>query len=526
MWRAWGALLVAACGVGGGSPGSRVPPDAGDPGAAADAAADPGADPAMAHARADAATQALLLRFWRGDVGYLADLSPDPEGQPTGYWTFAQALDAVLDAAARHPGGSFAGWIETLYLAQEARGWQSNFFDDQNWMALALLRAHEMTGDARYLERARVLALEVVGAWDQTCCGDRPGGVWWDRAHTQKATAVNAGAALTAARMAMATGDQAWLEQARRIYRYWRDEMVDPDSHQVYDHIESDGSVVKWRFTYNEGLMIGAAVAMWQATGEAGYLDDAHAIASYLVYQEVAPTPLGDILVESGACSGDCRQFKGIAYRYLAELERVASDGPRYRAVLDASAYSLWEIARDPDTNMFGVDWASAPSAGVPVSIQQQSSATMALNLHAALLDPAPDGAPASTVVQAEDAVLRGVGVEASHRGFDGWGYAAGWHAEGQRVDFAVEVPAEGDYTLGFRYAAGAGDALRAISIDGAHLVDAERFTATSGWDDYQEVTEVAHLGAGRSVVTVAYRDALGSDGYLNLDRLSLDALP
>lgn len=314
MWRPWVALLVVACGGGGGLSGSGDP-DGGDQGAAADAQPDPGADPAMAHARADAATEALLLRFWRGDIGYLAAASPDPSGQPTGYWTFAQGLDTVLDAAARHPGGSFAGWIETLYLAQDARGWQSDFFDDQNWMALALLRGYQMTGDARYLERARALALEVVGAWDETCCGDRPGGVWWDRAHTQKATAVNAGAALIAARLAIETGDQAWLEHARRIYRYWRGEMVDPDSHQVYDHIEADGELVKWRFTYNEGLMIGAAVAMWQATGEVGYLEDAHAIAGFLVYQEVAPTPLGDVLADRGGCSGDCRSFKGIAYR-------------------------------------------------------------------------------------------------------------------------------------------------------------------------------------------------------------------
>lgn len=125
--------------------------------------------------------------------------------------------------------------------------------------------------------------------------------------------------------------------------------------------------------------------------------------------------------------------------------------------------------------------------------------------------------------LKAEGAVLRGVGVEASHGGFEGWGYAAGWHAEGQRVDFPVEVPAAGDYLLRFRYAAGAGDALRVISIDGVHLRDAKRFAGTTGWDDYREATEVAHLGAGPSIVTVAYRNAERSANYLNLDRLSLE---
>ena len=525
-----GAALVAvaaACGGagdpgGGGGPGD---PDGGGAGGAIDAAGDPGADPALSHARADAATRALLLRFWRGDLGglgYLAAQSPDPDGQLTGYWTFAQALDAVLDAAARHPEGSFAGWIETLYLAQEARGWHSNFFDDENWMALALLRAHQMTGEPRYLERAEALALEVVGAWDETCCGARPGGVWWDRAHTQKATAANAGAALTAARLAMETGDAAWLEHARRIYHYWRDEMVDPETHQVHDHIETDGRVVEWRFTYNEGLMIGAAVALHQATGEPEYLDDAHAIASFLVYQEVAPTPLGDVLADGGACSGDCRQFKGIAYRYLGELERV-SGVARYRAVLDASAYSLWEIARDPASDTFAVDWASPPAPGAAVSIMQQSSAAMALSVHAALLGPAsPDPAP-PLVIQAEEAVLRGVGVEAQHGAFEGWGYAAGWNADRQRVDFPIEVPTAGAYRLRLRYAAGAGDAVRLVAVDGVPVREARRFEATDGWADYREATEVVELAAGRAIVSLVYRDALGSAGYLNLDRLSLE---
>jgi len=72
--------------------------------------------------------------------------------------------------------------------------------------------------------------------------------------------------------------------------------------------------------------MIGAALALHQATGEAAYLDDAQAIAAFLVYHQVAPTPLGDVLADAGACTGDCRQFKGIAYRYLAALEEEASD--------------------------------------------------------------------------------------------------------------------------------------------------------------------------------------------------------
>ena len=516
---AW-AVFAAAC-----SPPGAVESPAEDaaPAGSTDAAPDPGYDLARAHERADAATEALLLHFWRGDLEYLGADWPD-QGARAGYWIYAQALDAVLDAVERHQGRSLAGWIATLYQAQEARGWQSNFFDDENWMALALLRAYRLTGEQRYLDRADALARDVVGAWDETCCGERPGGVWWDRAHTQKATAANAGAALTAARMAIETGDPLWLEDARRIYGYWRQEMVDPDTHQVYDHIEVDGRVVKWRFTYDQGLMIGAALALHQATGEATYLDDAHAFASFLVYHEVSPTPLGDVLAETGACAGDCRQFKGIAYRYLAALEQIAGD-QRHRDVLDASAYALWEIARDPASNTFAVDW-SRPVDGSPVSLSQQSSAAMALSNHASLLGAAPDDGAPRFDYQAEDAALGGVGVEGSHGSFEGWGYVAGWHRDGQRIDLAVDVPDPGDYSLELRYAAGAGDAVRLVAIDGGSLVEGKRFPATAGWDEYQEISVPVHLEAGRRTVSLVFQASLGSDNFLNLDRISLEPPP
>jgi predicted alpha-1,6-mannanase (GH76 family) len=48
--------------------------------------------------------------------------------------------------------------------------------------------------------------------------------------------------------------------------------MVNPVSFQVCDHINPDGTKVWWKFTYNEGLMIGASVELNEATGAAMYL--------------------------------------------------------------------------------------------------------------------------------------------------------------------------------------------------------------------------------------------------------------
>jgi hypothetical protein len=73
------------------------------------------------HARADAALESFLLKFWSQGASYLKAHYPD-NGSATGYWTFAQGFDAVLDGVERTEGKAYAGWIETLFDAQNQRG--------------------------------------------------------------------------------------------------------------------------------------------------------------------------------------------------------------------------------------------------------------------------------------------------------------------------------------------------------------------------------------------------------------------
>jgi predicted alpha-1,6-mannanase (GH76 family) len=359
--------LLAACSSAGEEPGA---------GAAVDAST------AHLHARADAATQALVDRFWLAEQGDFAEASP-PTGRTTGYWTYAQALDAVLDAAERTGAPRWLDLARTIVAAQERRGWMKDFFDDEAWMALALMRVHDLTGDPAHLSRARALVEDIAAnAADSTCCGAAPGGLWWDRAHTQKATASNAVPVIAAARLFERTGDGRWLDFARRTYAWWLENMVDPATSQVADHVRPSGEKVWWTFTYDGGAMVGAALALHRATGEPGYLDDARRLAAFVLARETRPTPFGAVLFDGASCSGDCDQFKGIAHRYLAALAEVDPSVPDLVPLLRADAEAVWEIARDPATGTFGVDWG-AP-AGAHTSISAQSSAAMALNLEAA----------------------------------------------------------------------------------------------------------------------------------------------
>jgi len=487
---------------------------AGDGGAGGQSAPEPARcdDAADKHERAERALADFLLRFWRADLQYLVEEIPGD--MPAHYWVYAQAVDAVLDAAERTNGERFVGLAEALLLGQGRRTWSSDWYDDENWLALALIRTHDLTAGAEYLERAESLMRHIMDAWDETCCGPAPGGIWWDAAHTQKATASNGGPVITAARLAQRTGDDSYLAFAERAYAYWRQTMVDPDSYQVFDHVDPSGDITAWSFTYNEGVMIGAALALHEATGEASYLEDARGYAARMLAEQTTDGPAGAVLYDgtNTGCGGDCQQFKSIGYRYLDLLERSDPDA-EIRALLQSSASSLWTVARDPQTGNFATNWAE-PAASDGVTIRQMSAAVTALSLDATYCRGySGEGRP----IEAEEGLIRGVALENSHPGFTGFGYLAAWGSEDQGVDLRLAVRDAGSYALSFRYAAES-DATRSLAVNGTPVGAALAFAATGSWQSYATIALDVELAAGDNILSIDY--ASSSEGYLNLDHV------
>jgi hypothetical protein len=149
----------------------------------------------------------------------------------------------------------------------------------------------------------------------------------------------------------------------------------------------------------------------------------------------------------------------------------------------------------------------------------------MALSIFAAQSGPyASDGARAAGIVEAEDSTLHGIGLEASHAGFDGWGYIAGWDHDGQWVDFHYDAAAAGNYTVDLRYAAGAGKASRLIFVNGQNRIDNQAFASTGSWSSYESVRVTTRLEQGDNTISVIYNSSLGSGNYLNLDRVQIQA--
>jgi hypothetical protein len=227
----------------------------------------------IAAARAAAALDSLLETYWSERDVYLMEEVPSKVGpvreSELPYWNFQESIHAVALGVKLVDPAKYQPWVKKMVAAQEAQGgrqagtgadgWSRDFYDDMNWATLALLAAHDVIpGDELYLVTARGVFDTIQAAWDTTACG---GGVWWNAAHSQKATASNAGPALAAALLAdvlerepqpsaptssrsrrggpvlptypNSTAYRAWAEQ---VFAWWNRSMTDPISGAVCDN--------------------------------------------------------------------------------------------------------------------------------------------------------------------------------------------------------------------------------------------------------------------------------------------------
>jgi predicted alpha-1,6-mannanase (GH76 family) len=489
----------------GGADGS----DANSDGNRADAAPDPAVE-AM-HVRADQALATLMLNFW-----------PNIATNTTTFdWMYAHYWDAVLDATERRGANAFTGTLKMFYELQQQRGWFDNFYDDENWITLALLHSYRVTKDATYLDQAKTVYADIMKAWDTTCCiPGHPGGLYWEKPTTNKVTAINAGAVVSGARLYEDTGDTTYLDFAKQVYGFWSANMVDPTTGHVYDGMDDTGTInTTWSFTYNEGLFIGAVVELAKATGDNSNLPLAHKVASYMMAHEIETTSEGTILSD-GKCGGDGEMFKGIGARYLGELYAADPSHTEYRDFLQRSADAAWTLARDPASGNISCDWMGPYDSTTGV---QGSMGSAAVGIAAAAEAMGPGAQRPALEYEAEEGDLHGVGLEAKYQGFSGWGYVAGWGSNGQSVDLLVDVPAAGNYQLELRYATG-DNAVRSVAVDGTTVSASLSFPSTGGYTTYAAVDLTTSLAAGPHVVTVAYSSPWGT-GYVNLDRLKLSAM-
>ncbi|GAA2107315.1 glycoside hydrolase family 76 protein [Actinomadura alba] len=344
-------LLGGAIGAGG------VPP------AAADLADVPGGQ--RAAARAEASYRAMR-RFLETDRGLYLETSPRAEGgNPYSYvWPYSQAMAGALTMAGLRDGRRYAGDVADRLRALELYwnpetdppGYDSyvrpplgqggdKFYDDNEWIGLALVQHHKRTGDAAALARAERIFDLVVHGWDTDPSNPCPGGVFWTQApwSQDRNTVSNGPGAELGLHLYLLTKRPEYLAWAKRMFDWTNACMLAPNG-LYWDHIDLAGRIDTTQWSYNQGVMLGSAALLYKATGDHRYLDRARDIATAAIA----------FYSEDDRWFTQPARFNAIFFKNLLILDGVAP-GPSHRRVMKEYADRVWTEVRDPRTGIFPV---------------------------------------------------------------------------------------------------------------------------------------------------------------------------
>jgi predicted alpha-1,6-mannanase (GH76 family) len=322
--------------------------------------------------RANQAQEALDTLFWNDAIKMYNIETPCPNGECNTifhYWWMAHAVDVLVDGLQRTGEKRYADRLAALHtglLKRNGGVWPNELYDDMEWMALAWLRAYEATGLEVYKETTLLLWKDIQTGWNE----HMGGGIAWQKSQLDyKNTPANAPAAILAARLYQAFGEARDLEWALKIYSWQKEHLVDPETGFVWDGMNrtGDGLIDKdWKYSYNQGVYIGAAVELYRITKQQGYLDDARQTFTSAA-RELAE-PQGGVLPDEG--NGDAGLFKGILIRYTAEWVKTDSTAVEAVDFLLRNAECLWKQGKSVDAVLFGTNWTSASIGVIQLSSQ------------------------------------------------------------------------------------------------------------------------------------------------------------
>ena len=207
----------------------------------------------------------------------------------------------------------------------------ATYYDDNAWVGLDLIHTYLMTSNRNYLTVAQSELNFIISGWDTNTTDGCPGGVFWeDVAGSQRNTAANGAGAALALELNRLTGNTSDLAWATSMYQ-WAVTCLGTASGLYNDHVNPNGSVNTAIWSYNQGVMVGAAVLLYQVTRNSTYLNQAQQTAA----AAVSHFGTGTALVNQGTA------FNAIYFRNLFLLNQVVPNAA-YASEAQSFASTMW----------------------------------------------------------------------------------------------------------------------------------------------------------------------------------------
>lgn len=221
-------------------------------------------------------------------------------------WTQAIYWDMAMDAYKLEPTKENKQRIEDIYQGNYKHyagydwyGYPDIWFiyDDIMWWVISMARAYELTGEGKYLSHAVSGFNRVwygipeldIGSYDA-----EEGGMFWDwtMGRKGKMACINYPTVIAATLLYDITKDGLYLEKAKEVYDWSRNNLFDQETGEVADSKHGDGEPHWKPHTYNQGTCIGAAVELYKITEDDTYLSDAVLAADFTRNRMSSPSQI------------------------------------------------------------------------------------------------------------------------------------------------------------------------------------------------------------------------------------------
>ncbi len=292
----------------------------------------------------------------------------------TGWWQSANQLTALIDYMTHGGPNDYSSIIANTWNKNRSSNFINSYTDDTGWWGLAWIRAYDKTLNSSYLGTAKADADYMQTMWDGSSCG---GGVWWNTSRNYKnAITIELYIKLNAAYYNR-TGDATYRTRAVNGWNWFIGSGMINSSNLVNDGLtlgcSNNGGIV---WTYNQGVVLGAAAELHRATNDASYLSKAQTIADAAMHSLVHGLwgTLRENGCESTGCNADQVLFKGIFMRNLWELNARQYRQQNFDFMV-RNADLIW--ANDRNVDQFGNFWAGSFDGN---DASRQSSALDAFN--------------------------------------------------------------------------------------------------------------------------------------------------
>lgn len=155
-------------------------------------------------------------------------------------------------------------------------GGDDRFYDDNQWIGIALIDAHARTGNADYLNKAKEIYTFMMSGYSSAAGG---GLYWKEHDTTTKNTCSNGPGMVLALKLFKATKQKNYLDTALVLYK-WTNQWLQSPEGIYYDAVKLPSMELDKRtYTYNTGTMLETNVLLYQITGTQSYLREAQRIA-------------------------------------------------------------------------------------------------------------------------------------------------------------------------------------------------------------------------------------------------------